>query len=85
MFRPLKNDGSDVVLTGGQAEEGLLTAQTPKSFHQLLLLSHRVAQVEGLCNTFEIWGQEEVKSLTQILQVTLCNKEGSGKPTFITT
>ena len=78
LFRPLKNDGSDVVLTRGQAEQGLLTAQTQEPIHQLLLLSHRAAQVEGLRKTFEIWGQEEVQNLTQILQVTLCNKEWSG-------
>ena len=67
LFRPLKNDGSNVILTRGQGEEGLLTTQTQEPVDQLLFVSYGAAQVEGLCQTFEIWSQEEVQNFTQIL------------------
>lgn len=73
---PLQDDKTDVVVSRGHGEEGLLPAETEKSIHQLLLLSSRVAQMESLSQGFEFRGRQEIQRLGQILQVALC---GSGK------
>lgn len=62
----------------GGGEEGLLSAETEKSVHQLLLLGSRVAQMESLSQGFKLRGRQEIQGLSQILQVTLC---GSDKQT----
>jgi len=48
MFRPLKNDGSNAILTGGQGEQGFLATQTQEPVDQLLFLGYGAAQVVGL-------------------------------------
>lgn len=60
---PFEDDSADVVLSRVHREEGLLPAEAEKAVHQLLLLSARIAQMEGLSQGFEFWCRQEIQSL----------------------
>lgn len=57
---PSEDDGPYVVLSRCQREEGLLPAQAKEPLHQLLLLSPRRAQMEGLSQSLELRSRQEV-------------------------